>query len=291
MGSIPDSVDPASLDLEGKVAIVTGAGRERGIGWEAAIALASSGASVAVTDIARRKPETDWHGRVSVAEDMTALNALASRIEAMGVRCWPMALDVTSRNEVERCVAEVSKAFGGVDILFNNAGTPVGIAPLLETSDEVWDVSWRTNVMGMVYASRAVVPEMKRRNGGSIINNSSVAGLRATFESAAYTTTKFAVVGLTKSLAIDFGHWGIRCNAVCPGDISTKMNDLTSQVIAERSARRPELSARSESKLPALGRQGLPEDVGRVVAWLASDSAGFVTGETIRVDGGWELGL
>lgn len=280
-----------AIDLEGKVAVVTGAGREGGIGWEAALQMTRCGASVVVTDVARSIPNSEWESAKTVAEDMSGLEALASQIEAIGGRCRPMAVDVTKREEVEQCIADTVESFGGVDILFNNAGTPLGIAPFLETSETVWDLSWRTNVLGMVYAARAAIPEMLKRGGGSIVNNSSIAGLRGTFESAAYTTTKFAVVGLTKSLAIDFGRRGIRCNAVCPGEISTQMYELTSTVLAKRMATVSQREGHPDPGLPSLGRRGLPKDVAQVVAWLVSDLSSFVTGETIRVDGGWEVGL
>jgi 3-oxoacyl-[acyl-carrier protein] reductase len=276
--------------LEGRVVAVTGAGRERGIGWAAARELARWGAYVIVTDLGRPNPRYQWEGRTTVAENTTGLEELVAEIRREGGEASEAAVDVTSLREVEACVAEILDRHGRLDAVFNNAGTPVGIVPFLETDQAVWELSWQTNVMGVVNWCRASIPAMSSGSGGSIINNSSVAGLRATLDCAAYTTTKYAVIGLTKSLAVEFGRAGIRCNAVCPGDIQTQMNELVTEVMEERSAGSATVSGSYVEPI-ALGRRGEPEDVARVVAWLASDLAAYVTGETIRIDGGWEVGL
>lgn len=278
--------------LDGKVAVVTGAGRERGIGRATAVALAKWGADVVVTDLARPVPGTEWAGRTTVADDMLGLEALAAEVNSLGSVGLPLAVDVTNREEVQDCVNETVEVLGGIDILFNNAGTPAGIGPFLETPDSVWEKSWQVNVMGMVNCCQAVIPEMQKRGGGSIINNASVAGIRATVDSAAYTTTKFAVVGLTKSLARDFGRDSVRCNAVCPGDIATQMNDEVLEMMARQmGVGVAELEGHATSAQLSLGRRGVANDVASVVVWLASELSGYVTGEEIRVDGGWEVGL
>ena len=282
--------EPRLKVLEGKVAIVTGAGRERGIGRSAALELARWGADVVVTDIGRPRPESDWVGYTTVADDMAGLEALAEEIEAFGSRSIALPVDVTSRNEIDMCIGAAVDAFGGIDVLFNNAGTPIGIGPFLDLPERPWELSWDVNVMGMVRMCAAVLPSMMKRGGGSIINASSVAGIRGTRGSSAYTTTKFAVVGLTKSLALEFGADNIRANAVCPGDIITQMSDLAIEVGRSHADIAPDPSD-DESSPIALKRRGEPADVARVVAWLASDLSGYVTGEEIRVDGGWEIGL
>jgi NAD(P)-dependent dehydrogenase (short-subunit alcohol dehydrogenase family) len=145
--------------------------------------------------------------------------------------------------------------------------------------------------MGMVWFSRAVIPVMRENGGGSIINNSSIAGVKVWPDFAAYSATKFAVIGLTRSLALDFGKDGIRVNAVCPGDIDTQMGDIALELVAMQEGI---TVADVEGQAPgaiALGRRGLGEDVGRVVAWLAGPGSGYVSGASIPVEGAWAEGL
>ena len=276
-------------ELAGKVAIVTGAGKPDGIGQATALELARRGAAVVVTDLARTDPRHEFGGRPTAAEDARGLEQAVGEIEAAGVRGLSMPVDVTSEAEIASCVSRAVEELGGVDILFNNAGTPVGARPFFELTDEIWDLSWRVNVMGMVYFCRAVVPEMRARGGGSIVNNASLAGLRATEDFAAYTTTKFAVIGLTKSLALDLAPDGIRVNAVCPGYIDTPMTRVAEAALLDETGS-PERVRPDQHEIP-LGRPGAGDDVGEVVAWLSGPGARYVTGVSISVDGGWREGL
>lgn len=278
-------------ELDGKVAIVTGAGRERGIGVGAAIELARNGASVVLTDVARPVPELEWFGIPTVADDMAGLEQGVAEIESLGGTARAIAVDVRSEEEIRSCVERTIDEFGKVDILFNNAGTPIGAQPFLEMPDDVWQQSWLVNVMGMVWFSRAVIPVMQQNGSGTIINNSSIAGIKVWPDFAAYSATKFAVIGLTRSLALDFGKDGIRVNAVCPGDIDTQMGDIALQLVAMQEGI---TVADVEGQAPdaiALGRRGLGEDVGRVVAWLAGPGSGYVSGVSIPVEGAWAGGL
>ncbi|MCC6222499.1 MAG: SDR family oxidoreductase [Thermoleophilia bacterium] len=277
--------------LEGRVAVVTGAGRARGIGRAAAVELARQGADVVVTDLGRPSPGTDMFGRPTVATDPEGIAETVRLVEELGRRALGLALDVTRRGEVEACVEQAQAAFGRIDILFANAGTPVGARDFLELSDEDWQRSWQVNVMGIVHCVHAVVPHLRARGGGSIVTSASLAGVLATAGLAAYNTTKFAVVGLTKSLAMDLGRYGIRVNAVCPGDIDTQMEEIGLQVYAHQSGVTPAEVAASLERSIALGRRGTPEDVARVVAFLASDAAAFVNGAAIVIDGGMGGGI
>ncbi len=279
-----------SESLTGKVAVVTGAGRPRGIGRAAAIELARAGADVVVTDLARPGPRVA--GIPTVAEDEEGLQDAVTEIESMGRRGKAFPLDVTAEADVVEVIDRVQAEFGGVDILFNNAGTPVGVKPFLELDNEAWDLSWKVHVMGMVYTSRAVIPLMRERGGGVIINNSSASGLRALPGYAAYTATKHAVIGLTKTLALDFGVDGIRAVSICPGDIDTDMTDLGMALAVEHFGVDPD---QQESLAPidtiALRRRGQASEIGKVVAWLASDGASYVSGNSMLIDGALMEGI
>ncbi len=277
--------------LDGKVAIVTGAGRPKGMGRATALKLAEQGALVVVTDVARERKELTMEGLVGIGDDFSALEALAREIEALGSRGMALAVDVTDPAQVRDCVEKTRDAFGGVDILFNNAGTGVGVGSILEIPSENWDLSWQVNVKGMVEFCKAVIPSMEERGGGSIINNASMAGLGAAVGYGAYTVTKFAVVGLTKAVAAEFGGRNIRCNAVCPGMILTDMGEEEIQFIAMEKGVGLEEARRIFGEVAAMGRAGMPEEVADVVAYLAGPRSGFVTGVAIPVAGGLPLGI
>ena len=202
------------LPLDGKVAFVTGAGRPRGIGRAAALEMAKAGADVVVSDLARPGPRIGE--LATVAEDDMGLREAVTVIEALGRSGLALVLDVTDESEVRAGVEAAIDRFGRIDVLFNNAGTPVGVKPFLELSTDDWMHSWGVHVMGCVFMCRAVVPTMQTNGGGVIINNSSASGLRALPDYGAYTATKHALIGLTKTLALEFGPDGIRVIAVCP---------------------------------------------------------------------------
>jgi 3-oxoacyl-[acyl-carrier protein] reductase len=278
------------LPLKGKIALVTGAGRARGIGRAAALELARQGADVVVTDLARPSNES-MAGLSTVATDSTELDDVVLQIEKLGRRSFGLSVDVTNETEVQEAVERATTSFGAIDVLFNNAGTPLGAQPFLDLDDEDWDLSWSVNVMGIVHFCRHVVPVMQNHGGGSIVNNSSTAGLKVLPGYAAYSVTKAAAVGLTKALALDFGEDKIRVNAVCPGDIDTQMGDIARRLAAVAIDAQPPPKLIVPTETTALGRRGLPEDVAAVVAWLASDASSYVTGAAIPVDGAMPQGL
>jgi 3-oxoacyl-[acyl-carrier protein] reductase len=277
-------------ELEGKVAIITGAGRERGIGLASALELARRGAAVVLTDLARPAPEMEMFGHSTVAEDAAVLERAVEQIQGMGGDAFAMAVDVRSEQEIQSCVERTVGTFGGVDILFNNAGTGIGAQPFLDLDDNAWEQSWQVNVLGMVRFARAVIPVMQRAHEGSIINNSSIAGVRVWPDFAAYSATKFAVIGLTKALALDFGSDAIRVNAVCPGEIDTQMGDLAAELAVEAGLITPDQVGVPTPAI-SLGRSGKGDDVAEVVAWLAGPGSRYVTGAAIPVDGAWAEGL
>jgi len=277
--------------LEGKVAIVTGAGRPKGMGRASALKLAEQGASVVVTDVARERKDLQIEGLLGIGADFSALEGLVAEIEALGSKALAMAVDVTDTSQIQACVDETCETFGGVDILFNNAGTAIGVGPFLGILSENWDLSWQVNVKGMVEFCRAAIPKMIDRGGGSIINNASMAGLGAAEGYGAYTVTKFAVVGLTKVIAAEFGRQSIRCNATCPGSILTDMGEEEIRFISMEKGISEEEARIIYGEMAALGRAAQPEEVADVVAYLAGPGSGFLTGVALPVAGGVPTGL
>ncbi len=269
--------------LTGKVAIVTGASRPRGMGRASALELARQGTDVVVTGLGRRRSDLDLGPGYQVGTPFTELEKAAEEISALGVRGLPIAVDVSQPDEVEACVAKVVDELGGVDVLFNNAGAAVGVGPFEEIPLDHFDLGWQVNVMGTVHFCRAVAPVMRERGGGSIINNSSISGLSGFAEMSAYTASKWGVIGLTKALAMDLGPDNIRCNVICPGDIVTDMGDVATEMAADQ------LGMTADEI--ALRRRGDGDDVAGVVAWLASEASRYVTGAVIPVTGGWAAGL
>ncbi len=278
--------------LQGKVAIVTGAGQPRGIGRAAALALAGQGATVVVTDICRQRKELEIEAvGLTVGDDIAALESLVAELEESGGSGLALALDVTDTTQIAACVQRVCEAFGGVDILFNNAGVGVGAGPFLDLPEQNWDLSWQVHVKGMVELIRAVIPSMKTRGGGSIINTASLFGLGAVPGYAAYVTTKFAVVGLTKAVAAEFGPDNIRCNAICPGNILTDMGEAELNFISLMHGIGREEALQVYSEAAALRRPGQPQEVGDLVAFLAGPGSGFITGAALPIAGGMQAGL
>jgi NAD(P)-dependent dehydrogenase (short-subunit alcohol dehydrogenase family) len=281
--------------LAGKVALVTGAGRPRGMGWAAALRLAEAGADVIVTSYCATSRQkkldlgefTPFFPAPRPADDvLAALGTLAGEIEAMGRRALPLTLDVSDREEVFSAVRRGADALGGLDIVFNNAGVAYGAGPFLDMTEDQWRRTLDVNLMGIVNMCQAAIPEMRKRGGGSIINNSSDAGLRGQPGLSGYSASKFAVIGLTQSLASEFGSDGIRVNAVCPGAIHTDMGDLEYAFTAVQLGVEMDAAiAHMCSKIP-MGRLGTAEEVADAVVFLASPQSRYITGAALPVTGG-----
>ncbi len=275
--------------LTGKIAIVTGAGRPKGIGRATALRLAEQGADVVVTDLCR-KYEGDL-AFYAVGDDWQRLQGVAKEIEQKGVRGLACRVDVTKRDEIEACVNEVADKLGGIDILFNNAGTAVGVGPFLAMTQPQWDLSLNVNVTGMFHFCQLVIPKMIERGGGVIVNTSSAAGLGASEMMCGYTTSKFAVVGFTKSIAAEFGQFGIRCNAVCPGMVDTDLGDSEYEFISSMEGITVAEARQRAAERIALRRQCAPEEVADVVAYLCGPAAGYLTGLALPITGGMGVGV
>ncbi len=277
--------------LQGKVAIVTGAGRADGIGFAAARALAGYGADVVVTDVTGRRPELSIATVHEVGVRSDDLERRAEELRGMNVRALALQLDVTDASNVADCVTRTERELGRIDILYNNAGVIVGAGPFLETTDSAWDLQYRVHVQGVAALCRAVIPVMTRGGGGSIVNMSSNWAVRPRERSSIYASTKLGVIGLTRVIAIEHGRDNIRCNAILPGPIRTTINDSRARRMSAAHGV-SEDEAREMMVAPlALGRLGRPEEIAEVVAFLASDMSSFVTGVALRVDGGDLEGL
>ncbi|MEO5901034.1 MAG: glucose 1-dehydrogenase [Ilumatobacteraceae bacterium] len=243
--------------LSGKVAIVTGAGS--GIGRASAMRFAAEGASVVAVDI--RGPKVD-----ETVELIHREGGVAASCQA----------DVAKGADVERMVAFAVETFGGLDALFNNAGTiRPGTAVTLPEAD--WDLVMAVNVRSVFLGAKYAVPAMIARGGGTIVSTASVSGLGGDAASVAYSASKAAVINLTRSLAVDHARQNIRINCICPGAIDTPP--------VGRMLQDPEARKRSERAHP-LGRIGQPEEIAAAAVWLCSSESSFVTGQAIVVDGG-----
>lgn len=250
-------------EFKGKVALVTGAGL--GIGRAIAVRLAREGSPVAVLDVDRRG-----------AEETAAL------VRAEGAESAVVTGDVSDRGDVERCVQETLRAFGAIHILVNNAG--VGrVAALLDMKHAEWSLVFRINVDGVFHCCQVVAPRMVARRGGRIINIASWFGKVGKPCYSAYCASKFAVIGLTQSLAQELAPHNVTVNAVCPG---TVVNTGMREYLDERSRQYGLPTAKEREVGIPLGRVAPPEDIGRAVAFLASEEAAYMTGQAINVSGG-----
>ncbi|HET8547456.1 MAG TPA: SDR family oxidoreductase [Bryobacteraceae bacterium] len=253
--------DRMPADFTGKAIMVTGAAA--GIGRAAALEFATRGGSVALID---RNAEAGQ-------------DAAAEILRRGGVACFLHA-DVSSRPDSERCVAVVRERFGGIDVLVNNAGIQrYGTAA--DTPDEIWDEVMDVNLRGPFLMSRAAIPAMIARGGGAIIMVGSVQSLGAVGNSAAYVTSKHAVLGLARSIAVDFARDGIRCHCVCPAAIDTPMLQFGISQAAD-----PARARETCENLHLFRRLGAPEEVAHVIGFLAGSDSSFMTGHPVLVDGG-----
>lgn len=241
--------------LTDKVAIVTGA--SRGIGRRTALALAEQGADLVVS-----------------ARNLEPLQALVAEIEALGRKALAVSADAASSSAADTLVAAAVEAFGRIDILVNNAGiTRDGL--LLRMKDEDWDAVLDTNLKGAFVLIRAVAKLMSKQRSGRIINISSVVGEMGNPGQANYCASKAGLIGLTKSVARELARRGVTVNAITPGFIETDMtNDLPEKAKQELVGQIP------------LGRLGQAEDIAQAVIYLASDHAGYITGQVLGVNGG-----
>lgn len=268
-----------------RVALVTGCGKRDGMGQAIAHRLAASGCAVVVSDLrptgvlnARQE-----HAGVPVRHDWEGLDALVTEIRQAGGSAEAVLGDIAEPADVQRMVETAVDVFGRLDVLVNNAAAPQGAdrADIEDYPIDVWDRLIRTNLTGTYLMCRAAVPIMREQRYGRIVNISSMAGLSAAPRSTAYSASKAGVIGLTRSLAMDVAPWGITVNAICPGLVGTSRAILDPDPELDVDAT---LAARSRA-IP-VGRVGQPADIAAAVAYLAGEDAGYVTAQTLVLDGG-----
>lgn len=272
--------------LHGKVAIVTGASAPNGIGRAIARRLARDGASLVVTDVAgRMQAGTVEHDKAAL------LAALAAEIGGADGQAADITGDVTRQEDVSQVVMLAKERFGRLDILVNNAGSLAGSDNFLNTEPGQWETSFKVNLLGPMMLSKAAIPEMRAVGGGAIVNIGSTGSLGAEAGFGAYTAMKHGLIGMTKTVAAEFGVDGIRCNAVCPGYIMTDMHAAANERLAqENGVSVPEMMARRYTGV-ALRRAGQPDEVADAVAYLVGPQAAYVTGIALPVAGGVPFGI
>jgi NAD(P)-dependent dehydrogenase (short-subunit alcohol dehydrogenase family) len=249
-----------SETLTGKVALVTGGAS--GIGRATALTFAREGAKLIIADMHEEGGQQTVHMITENGGNVTFVQ-----------------VDVTQATAVEAMISKAVETYGRLDCAHNNAGvgTPSRV-PTADYTEEQWDYVLSINLKGVWLCMKYEIPQMLKHGGGAIVNTASVAGLVGFPTSSAYVASKHGVVGLTKTAALEYARHGIRVNCVCPGYIETPMT--------ERSRNDPERLAHMIASEP-IGRLGTPEEIAETVVWLCSDTASFVTGHTMTVDGGY----
>jgi NAD(P)-dependent dehydrogenase (short-subunit alcohol dehydrogenase family) len=243
----------------GKVVFVTGAAS--GIGRATAVAFATEGACLAIID---RTEE--------------ALRQTEDAINDAGGQVLAIACDVSAAEQVEAAVRRTVETFSRLDIAFNNAGVENKAAPLADIELDEWDRILDVNLRGTFLCMKYEIPQMLKQGGGVVVNTSSGAGVRGVAGGSSYSASKHAIIGMTKSAALDYAKLGIRVNAVLPGNIETPMMDRFTGGDIQKAI-----------DLEPVGRLGRPEEIAEAVLWMSSDLGAFVTGASIAVDGGWSL--
>lgn len=273
--------------LTAKTVLITGAGRRKGLGEGIARRFVTEGANVVIADLDRPSGEQfPDHGvpapteMQSIVEELSALGPG----QAVSVVC-----DVRSESDVQAAVAAAVETFGGVDVLINNAGVGYLMSPIVDTDLSDWDVVIGVNLTGTFLATKHAGRQMiKQGRGGRIINISSQGGKSGFPHAGAYVSSKHAVIGFTRTAAIEFGSHDITVNAVCPNHVTTGLgswqNEYFSRLLGQTL---DEYMDGMRSRIP-LGRNGLPEDIAAACAFLASDDASYISGDALNVSGGEE---
>jgi NAD(P)-dependent dehydrogenase (short-subunit alcohol dehydrogenase family) len=277
-------------ELHGKIALITGAGGMRGVGRATALKLAQQGADLALTDV-HREPEDLPPGEIRLG--WRGLDSVAEEVQAVGRRCFTSPCDLGQSDQVQQLVQQVAGHYGRIDILVNNARAIIGRdkVPVTELAEDVWQHFLAINTTAVFLLTKLVGREMIRQGrGGRIINIASNAAKQASARGAAYSTSKFAVLGLTQASALDLAPYSITVNAVCPGPINTDRLSYWERARAEEAGIPLEdfraRIVKEAGQATPLGRIAEAEDVANMVSFLASEDAAFITGQAYNVNGG-----
>jgi 3-oxoacyl-[acyl-carrier protein] reductase/meso-butanediol dehydrogenase/(S,S)-butanediol dehydrogenase/diacetyl reductase len=264
-------------ELNGKVAVVTGAGRLRGIGRATAVALAGLGADVVVTGTGRN-PSTFPSGEIEA--EWTDIDGTSEQVRAAGCKALPLVVDVTNPEHIEMMARRTIEEFGRIDILVNNAAYAMAppMGPILDVKLEYFQRCVDVKVTGTFLCTQAVLRQMLGQGqGGKIVNISSVAGKSGSIHTLAYNAANFAVVGMTQSMAKELGPKGIiNVNCVCPGAVDTSRSDFR--------GRGKDWQERADNT--PIGRHGTDKEVGDFVAYLCTEAASWIHGQSININGG-----
>jgi NAD(P)-dependent dehydrogenase (short-subunit alcohol dehydrogenase family) len=263
----------------GKVAVITGGAK--GIGRACALRFAREGARVAVLDILADEASTT--AQEAAASRPKGREASTPGQEALAIQC-----DVGNEAQLAAAIERIIDAWGRIDIWVNNAGAYTG-SPLLEVPRADWEDTLGTNFTGVFLGCRAVAPIMRQQRSGRIINVSSMAGKISWPATAEYSASKSAVIGLTRSVALDMAPFGVTVNAVCPGNTLTGMLHQVAAKVGPRQGMTAEDWLRQRANDCPLGRLATPDEIAGPVAFLASDEARYYTGQSISIDGGMVL--
>ena len=269
-----------------RVALITGCGKPVGIGNSTAKALAAKGVAVVVSDLRPTGVANEFNAPEDTDANWGGVDTLVEQIQKAGGTASTALGDVSQEADANRMVEEVLARYGRLDILVNNAGAPQGADrnEIENVPVAAWDLTLGVNAKGAFLMSRAAVPHMRRAGWGRIVSVSSKAAFRPGARRATYAASKAAIIGFTKSLALDLAPFGITVNAVCPGPIRTSRAISTNR---REYGDDLETGFRERSKAIPVGRFGEPDEVASMIAYLASDEAAFFTGQAIGIDGGW----
>ena len=275
------------MRFKGKTAVITGSGRRKGLGEAIAMRLASEGANIVISDIGKPRDAATGAEHIGASDEM---EAIAADVRAMGVAASTCIADVRSLADMEALANHAADTHGGLDIWVNNAGIGYIMKPLMDVSEDDWRAVIDVNLTGCFFGVKAAARKMiDAGRGGRIVNIASQAAKSGFPHAQAYTSSKHGLVGLVRSASIELGPHGITLNNVCPNHVTTGLgawqNEYFSKVVGAASVE--DYLEAMKNRIP-MRRPGLPEDTAAAVAFLCSDDAKYITGESMNVSGGEE---